>query len=190
VTKQSQRTGSKGSQVGLSVAAGRHEVVAGQHPHLAADLDAHLRRAEDVAGRMQAHARVADGHRLAPVEAGDVDAPEARAQHADAALRGQVVAMAGARVVGVGVRDDGALDLAPRVDVEVAGRAIEALRAPDDQVSGHGTPESHAGAARQQRRRQPRHAGARVVTPARDRMEYCAAWTSPLPLPHRRTPAA
>jgi hypothetical protein len=40
-------------------------------------------------------------------------------------------------VVGVGVRDDGALDLPPPVDVEVAGRALQALRAAHDQVSGH-----------------------------------------------------
>jgi hypothetical protein len=38
-------------------------------------------------------------------------------------------------VVGVGVGDDGAVDRAPRVDEEIARRAVEAFAARDDQIA-------------------------------------------------------
>lgn len=55
-----------------------------------------------------------------------------------ARLRAQVVRVAEAGVVGTGMGDDGALDRQLRIDVEVAGRAIEELRPGDDQVAGAG----------------------------------------------------
>ena len=54
--KQWQRTGSNGAQVGLSSRASallRDLVVARGDPDAALVLEAHLRRAEDVAGRMK-----------------------------------------------------------------------------------------------------------------------------------------
>ena len=44
--------------------------------------------------------------------------------------------MAGGGVVGVGVGDERAGDGADGVDVEVAGRAVEALGAGDEEVGG------------------------------------------------------
>jgi hypothetical protein len=38
-----------------------------------------------------------------------------------------------ARVVAVGVRDNRTLDRTPRIDVEISGRAVQALRAGNDQ---------------------------------------------------------
>jgi hypothetical protein len=53
--------------------------------------------------------------------------------------------MPGARVVRVRVRDDGARHRPPRVDVEIAGRAVQALGPGDNEevfflLCGHGTP--------------------------------------------------
>ena len=59
---------------------------------------------------------------------------EPRAQHAFGRRRGEIVAVAAARVVGVRVRDDGAVDRPPRVDVEIARRAVQAFAALHDQV--------------------------------------------------------
>jgi hypothetical protein len=42
--------------------------------------------------------------------------------------------LARARVVGVRVRDDGAVDRPPRVDVEIPGRAVQPGRALDHEV--------------------------------------------------------
>ena len=73
--------------------------------------------------------RLAVGQRLQ----GDLLA-EPGAQHALRRRRGEVAAVAAARVVGVRVGDDRALDRPPRVDVEVARRAVQAFRALHDQV--------------------------------------------------------
>jgi hypothetical protein len=45
--------------------------------------------------------------------------------------------MAAARMVGMGVRDDGAPDRPPRVDEEVAGRAVQPLRPLDHEIVAH-----------------------------------------------------
>ena len=112
-------------------------VVARRDPDPAAVLEPHLRRAEHVAGRMkaEAHAEVVD--LLAVRERLQVDLAEARAQHAFGRRRGEVVRVAAPRVVAVRMRDHGALDRPPRVDVEIARRAVEAFLALDDQVA-HG----------------------------------------------------
>jgi hypothetical protein len=109
-------------------------VVAADDPHLAAVLEAHLGRAEHVAGRMQRHAHAVHVERLAVGQRAQRDAgAEPRAQHALGGRRGQVRAVPGARVVGVGVGDHRPRDRAPGIDVEVAGFAVEPFRAADEQ---------------------------------------------------------
>ena len=90
-----------------------------------------------MAGRVQAQAHALQIDRLAPGQRLQVDVAQARAQQARAFGAAQVVAVAGARMVGMGMGDDGALDRPPRVDVEVARRAVQALRPQLDQVVGH-----------------------------------------------------
>ena len=135
--KQWQRTGSNGAQVAFTSsvdAAG--EVVARGHPHAAAVLDTHLRRAEHVAGRVQADAHAVEHHGLAVGQTLQCDVgAEPRAQHAFADRGGQIGAVAAARVVGVRVRDHRARHRPPGVDVEVARRAIQAFGAQHDQVA-------------------------------------------------------
>jgi hypothetical protein len=72
---------------------------------------------------------------LAPVQRLQRDVvAEPGAQHAGTRCRGEVVRVATARVVGVRVRDDGALDRPPRVDEEIARRAVQPLGTLDDEV--------------------------------------------------------
>jgi hypothetical protein len=52
-------------------------------------------------------------------------------------MGGQIMAMAGPGVIGMGVRDHGPLDRPPRVDVKAAGRAVQALGPLDDEVVCH-----------------------------------------------------
>ena len=114
------------------------EVVAARHPHLPAMLDAHLRRAEHVAGGVQAHAHAVDLDPLAILEPLQHDVvAQPRAQHTGADGGGEIGAVAAPRMVGVGVRDHCALDRPPRVDVEAARRAVQALGAQDDEVLAH-----------------------------------------------------
>jgi len=49
----------------------------------------------------------------------------------------QIVAVAHARVIAVPVRDHRPVDGLPRIDEEVAGRAVQAFRAGDDEVLIH-----------------------------------------------------
>ena len=97
-------------------------------------LDAHLRRAEHMPGRVQADAHAVPVQRLAPGQGLQADIAEPRAQQAGAFGAAQVVPVPGPRMVGMGMGDDGALHRPPRVDVEVAGRAVQTLRAQHDQV--------------------------------------------------------
>ena len=57
-----------------------------------------------------------------------------RTEYAFAVARGQIVAHAPACVVAVGVGDDGAIDRAPGIDVEITGWAVEAFGAGNDKV--------------------------------------------------------
>jgi hypothetical protein len=107
--KQSQRTGSKGAQVRLSVAGAANEVVARGHPDLPAVLEPHLGRAQHMAGRVQADAHAVVLDDLAIGQRLQRDLAQPRAQHAFGRGRGQVVAVAAARVVGMRVGDDGAI---------------------------------------------------------------------------------
>ena len=114
-------------------------VVARGDPDLAAVLQPHLRRAEHVARRVQrqAHAVHVDplavGQRLQT----DVSA-QPRAQHAGALRLRQIRAVPAPRMIAVRVRDDGARHRLPRVDVEVARRAVQPLGALHDQVARGG----------------------------------------------------
>ena len=111
-------------------------VVARGHPDPAAMFQPQLRRAQHMAGRMQRQPHAVVHHGLAVGQGlqGDVLA-EPAPQDGGAVVVGQVMGMAPARVVAVAVGDHGAVHRPPRVDVEVAGRAVEPLGAGDHQVA-------------------------------------------------------
>jgi hypothetical protein len=116
-------------------------------------LEPDLRRAEHVAGRVQAQ-RTPKWSTTSPYgQRLQVDLAEPRAQHAFGRRRGEVMRVAAARVVAVRVRDDGAIDRPPRVDVEIAGRAVQAFLALDDEVVAHRMPRSVAMAGGEQGKR-------------------------------------
>ena len=101
-----------------------------------------------MAGRVQADAHALPVQRLAPGQGLQADIAEPRAQQAGAFGAAQVVPVPGPRMVGMGMGDDGAIDRPPGVDVEVAGRAVQALRAQHDQVGcvvGGGTSGASSG---------------------------------------------
>jgi hypothetical protein len=111
------------------------ELVVTRHdPCFAAMLDAHLRRSEHVAGGVQRNRHAVSRDALAVIERLDRYLAEPGTQHGQRRTRGDVMPAAGARMIGVRVRDDRMLDRPPRIDVEVAGRAIEAFGPYDDQV--------------------------------------------------------
>ncbi|MNT08530.1 hypothetical protein D3C72_1432740 [compost metagenome] len=122
----------------IAGAVGFELVVAGGDPDLPAVFDAHLGRAEHMSCGMQAQRDAVVADALAVGQGIEVDARQARQQHAAARFRAQVMGVAETGVVRVGMGNDGALDRAPGIDIEVARRAIQALRAGDDQVAGMG----------------------------------------------------
>src|SRR5262249_43972193 len=91
--------------------------------------DGDLRRAEHVPGRMQAHARAAERHRLAVAHrlrgAGEIFAV-AQPHQVERLRRSQHRAMARARVVGMAVGDYGLVDWPGWIDVEAAKLAAYA----------------------------------------------------------------
>ena len=103
-------------------------VVAGDAPDLAFVLDADLRAAGDMAGGVEGDADAADLASGAVGEALDVDLrAEAVADHRRGGGGGEVVAVAGIGMVGMAMGDERAIDRVPRVDVETAGGAIDAI---------------------------------------------------------------
>ena len=107
VTNRSQRTSSKGAAVGSGAAL----VVAGDDGAPARVLDHHLRAAEDVARGRQPHRRAADAERLAVaqlLEAARRIGAEPRLHDGDGLRRRQHGAVAGPRMIGMAVGDDGA----------------------------------------------------------------------------------
>ncbi len=117
--------------IGLSLEVARHD------PDLAAGLDPNLRGAAHVAGGMERHARRAELERLAvgvPDDRRVVTEPASRER--DRLVRAVVLGASGPRVIGVRVREDGALDGLPRVDVKRAALAREAATIGDDEI-GH-----------------------------------------------------
>lgn len=115
-------------------------VVAGHDPHFAAVFQPHLRGAQHVTRRVEAQpdAVVDDGFAVRQRLQGDIGT-QARAQHAGPRGGSEVVLVPDAGVVTVGVRDDGAVNRPPWVNVEVACRAIQAAGRGYDQVrcAGH-----------------------------------------------------
>ena len=120
------------------VARARNEVIARCHPHAPSVLEPHLRRAQHMACGVQrhTHAEVVDALAVSRGLQGNRTQP--RPQHALPGSRRQIGAVTDTRMVGVGVGDDGARHRPPRVDVEIAGRAIQALGALDQEIGrGH-----------------------------------------------------
>ena len=101
-------------------------VVTGDDPDLATVLEPDLRRAEDVAGRMQRQPHPAEIDRRPVVEGVDGGgAAESAQQHLPAGRGGQIAGAAPGHVIAVRVRDDRAVDRCPGVDVEITGLAVE-----------------------------------------------------------------
>ena len=104
-------------------------VVAGDDGAAARVIDHHLRAAEDVAGRRQAHACATEAQRLAigqRLEAAGATLAEPGLHDGDGLRRGEHGAVARPRMIRVAVRDDGAIHRAQRIDVEAARLAQQA----------------------------------------------------------------
>ena len=105
-------------------------VARGDHAR-AVRRDADLRRAEHMAGRMERDLRLAELQRVAVANrlrgAGEILAV-AQAHHVERLLRRQHRAVAGARVIGMAVRDQRPVDRPHRIDVESADLAAQAGR--------------------------------------------------------------
>ncbi len=103
-------------------------VVAGDDPDAVRAFDADLRRAEDVPGGVEADAGAAERQRPAVRLRLDRHVgAEAAGEQRRRRVRAQVGGAAGAGVIAVRVGDQRPRHRAPRVDVEVAGLAVEAL---------------------------------------------------------------
>ncbi len=128
--------GLKGSTGVVVVAGPRDEVIARRDPHPTTMFKPHLRRAEHVARRMQAqpHPVVLDD--LAILQSLKIDVrPETRTQHAFGRRRREVVRAARARVVAVRMRNHRPIHRPPRIDEEIARRAIKPFWPFNDQIS-------------------------------------------------------
>ena len=120
----------------MNVAANRFErlarriglplVVAGDDPDLAVPLDADLRRPEDVArvDGMDAHA--ADRERLAVRDRLDGGVGQPPPEHRSPGAAHRYAPRPRRRMVAVRVRDEGAIDGLPGIDVEAARLTEEA----------------------------------------------------------------
>ena len=124
--------------VGLTEAIGFVFVVAGEDPDLALVLDPDLGGSEDVPGGVQTEAHALDGEGFVPLDALDVDLPEAVADDGDIAVVGEVIFVAPLAVVAVPVGDDGLLDGPPGVQVDISRGAVNAFRVEDEEVGGCG----------------------------------------------------
>src|SRR5207247_10461974 len=99
-------------------------VIAGDDPNLAAMFESDLSRPEDVPGRMQRDADAVVVERLSVGQRRDVGVrAEAGAEDRLTGRGGQILTATAAGVVGVGVREDRAVDGPPGIDVEGAGGA-------------------------------------------------------------------
>ena len=104
-------------------------VIAADHRAAAAEFHHHLRAAEYVARRHEPQRHLAGLDAFTPTDgafgfAGNPAGPHQRQRR----RAGEHGAIAGARMVGMGVRDDGLVHRADRIDEEAAGLAIKALR--------------------------------------------------------------
>jgi hypothetical protein len=90
-------------------------------------LDAHLRRAVNVAGGMECHADPVQVDRLTVFHGLYARGwTEPGTQDVTPVMRGEVMARSPPRVISVRVGDHGAIDGRPGVDKEAAGFAVEA----------------------------------------------------------------
>lgn len=112
----------------LGQAVGLGLVVAGDDPDLAIHLDPDLGRTGDVAGGMKGHLRAADLARFAVVDRVEGDLAQTVAHHGRGGGGRQIAGVAGPGVVGVAMGDERPVDRTPRVDEEIAGGAVDALR--------------------------------------------------------------
>ncbi|MEY3023849.1 MAG: hypothetical protein RJA16_675, partial [Planctomycetota bacterium] len=103
-------------------------------PHLAIPFDPDLRRAEHVAGRMQADVDLADPSDLAVGKAVDLGSRQADPRDGYSFLGHEITTAPKASVIRVGVGDHRRLDGLPRIDVEPALGAEEARRGAHKQV--------------------------------------------------------
>src|SRR6056297_1484042 len=102
-------------------------VIARDDPDLAPHLDPDLRRAGDMARRVERHPRLADLPRLAVADGVERDIPQPVAHHRGSEIRCEIGPMPVAGVIGMAVGDQRPRDRAPRVDVEIAGGTVEPL---------------------------------------------------------------
>jgi hypothetical protein len=95
---------------------------------LALLFDANLRRSENVTGGMKRHVDTVYLNSLAVIERFNSRVrAEACTQKCFAGTRAQISLGTGTQVIRMGVRDDGAVYGIPRVDVKIAGWAVEAV---------------------------------------------------------------
>src|SRR5690606_17050242 len=97
-------------------------VVAGDDPHLAGDLDAHLRRTQHMTRRMQRHIGFAQAEALAVGMAGVVLVAKPPLQDRQPVTGRVITTHARSRVVAMPVRDDGCRYRTQGVDMEIALR--------------------------------------------------------------------
>ena len=109
-------------------------VIAGSDPDLAAKLDAYLRGAQYVAGRMQRNFDAVPVDGFAIIDALHGRIAQSPAQNGNAVALAEIGFAAPTRVVGMAVRDDRARDRPPGIDVKIARRTIEAFGTRNDQV--------------------------------------------------------
>jgi hypothetical protein len=87
-----------------------------------------------MAGRMQRDRYAIDVEAFAICCGLQIDSRQPRYEDPCTRLRGEVVRVTPARMVGMGMRDDRTVDGLPGIDIEIAGRALEPFRPGDDQI--------------------------------------------------------
>ena len=101
-------------------------VVAGDYGNLAAMFDTDLSRAENMAGRMEGNRYAVVVYLFTIRHGTDLGIGwHTMFENTEAFGGGEVMAMAGAGVIGMGVGDDGSVDGLPGVDVKIAWWAEE-----------------------------------------------------------------
>ena len=125
-------------------------------------LEAHLRRAEHVARGVKTDSDpemvvgLAVGQRL------QINVPETRAKHRFSRRRSEVMRTSSPGVVGMRVGNDSAVDGLPRIDIEVAVGAIQALGTMNNQIGVHES-DSRTATESTGEDRNARRASARIV---------------------------
>lgn len=111
---------------GGASAVGLGFIVAGDHGNLAAMFDTNLSRAENMAGGMEGNRYAVVVYLFAVRHGTDLGIGwHPVLENTETFAGGEVMAMAGAGVIGMSVGDDGSVDGLPGVDVKIAWRAVE-----------------------------------------------------------------